>query len=165
MKVKHSFFKQVISLLVVSFAITAPTLLNAKESAEDGLQRCGLIGDNSSRLVCYDQLGGRKNSTVASVIEPAALPADDLFIESLTDRNDKQTDPSSGIVKVTKCSKSGGNKKFIFYLEDGQVWKQISDKRLYFKDCDFGVSIRKDFFGYKMQREGSDKEFRVSRIR
>jgi len=56
-------------------------------------------------------------------------------------------------------------KKYAFYLEGGQVWKQVGDKRLYFKDCDFNVTISKDFFGYKMQREGEKSRFRVSRLR
>ena len=65
---------------------------------------------------------------------------------------------------MTRCEKDS-RKKFFFYLEGGQVWKQVSDKKLYFRDCNFDVTISKDFFGYKMQRVGEKSRFRVSRVR
>ena len=170
MKQKRRFFKQAKLLLVVSFAMGVPSLSNAEESAQEGLQRCGLIGDTSERVACYDKLGERENSiaekTIAEkAIEQPALPPDDLGAGSLTHRKDKQVEkPVSFIVKVTECRRRGGNEKYIFYLEGGQVWKQISDKRLYFRECNFSATILKDFFGYKMQLEDS-KKFRISRIR
>tara|TARA_B110000091_G_C13739051_1_gene442477 strand:- start:113 stop:610 length:498 start_codon:yes stop_codon:yes gene_type:complete len=165
MKDKRTFFKQSRTLLVVLFAITAPFLLNAEESAQDGLQRCGLIGDMSARLTCYDQLGRYHNSATAKVGETIDSLPDEKYLELLTSRNEQLAEPVSVIVKVMKCIKSGGSNKYHFYLEGGQVWKQTSDKRLGFKDCNFGVSIIKDYFGYKMQLEDSKKKFRVKRIR
>jgi hypothetical protein len=211
MKAKRMFSKQAKLLLVVLFTIGVPSLSNAKESAQDGLQRCGLIGDTLERIACYDQLGGRDNSTAEKAmaekviaekavaekamaekamaekamaekvitekatvekvitekaIEQPALPPDDLGAGSLTHRRDKKVEPPvSVIVKVTECRRRGGNEKYIFYLEGGQVWKQISDKRLYFKECNFSATILKDFFGYKMLLEDGKKKFRISRIR
>lgn len=173
MKQEQTFFKQGILLLVVILAIAAPSLSNALENVSDGLQRCALIGDATSRLVCYDQLGGREDLTAVKLDSPLVLPLDDLSSGSMTERNAQQSktkprfepESESDIVKVKKCIKSGGNKKYVFYLEDGQVWKQVSDQRLSFKDCNFGVSIHKDFFGYKMQLEDSKQKFSVSRLR
>jgi hypothetical protein len=165
MKKKKTFFKQARTLLVASFAIATPSMSNAEESAQDGLQRCGLISDMSARVVCYDQLGGRENSAVEKVTPSPALPPDELGAESLTGHNSKRAEPLPVTVKVTKCSKRGGNKKYILYLEGGQVWKQISDKRLNFRDCNFSASIIKDFFGYKMHLENSNHKLRVKRIR
>jgi len=164
MKKKRTFFKPVRTLLVVSFAISVPFLSNADESAQDGLQRCGLIGDTAVRIACYDQLGGRKNPVAAKVITSPTLPPDELGEESLTGRKSKRAAPAPVVVKITKCIKRGGNQKYHFYLEGGQVWKQISDKRLNFKDCNFSASIRKDFFGYQMQLQDSKKKLRVKRI-
>lgn len=152
-------------LLLVSFAIVASTVSHAEESAQDGLQRCGLIDDTSARIACYDQLGGREKLAVAKIIESPALPPDDLGAESLTGRERQQKpEPVSVSVKVTKCVRRGGNQKYIFYLEGGQVWKQTSDRRLNFKECNFGASIIKDFFGYKMHLDNVKKKLRVSRI-
>ena len=71
-KQKRRFFKQAKWLLVVLFAMGVRSLSNAEESTQDRLQRCGLIGDTSERLACYDQLGGRENSVAAKVIEKPA---------------------------------------------------------------------------------------------
>jgi hypothetical protein len=162
---KQTFFKQVRLLLVVLFvAIAAPSVSNSAESAKDGVQRCGLIDDTSARLACYDQLGGSENSVAAKVVEPTAVTRDVTDSELLTERHKQPAEPALVFVNVTSCIKRGGNKKYTFYLEDGQVWKQTSDKRLDFKDCNFGVSIIKDFFGYKMQLQDNKKKFRVTRI-
>ena len=88
-----------------------------------------------------------------------------LGAESLGRKEDKKEEPTAVTARVTKCTKGASNKKYVFYLEGGQVWKQVSDRRLYFRECDFNVTISKDFFGYKMQREGEKPKFRVSRIR
>lgn len=167
------FFKQVRALLIVLAAISAPFVSNAEESAQDGLQRCSLLNNSSARLACYDKLSGRASSADAKVIDVPALPNNNQASELMTvpnaqqpkPKNERHKEPTSEIVSVTKCSKSGGNKKYTFYLENGQVWKQISDKRLHFKDCNFGVTIHKDFFGFKMQLEDTKKKFRVSRVR
>ena len=45
------------------------------------------------------------------------------------------------------------------------MWKQANDKRLYFRDCQFDVTITKDFFGYKMQQVGEKKRVRIKRMR
>ena len=165
MNKKRLVFTHATTLLIVFFAITGSSLSNAKESAQDGLQRCGLISDASARLACYDQLGGRKNTTDSKIVVPPALPKNEPVAVSLAARKEQQAEPESAIMKVTKCTQRGHDKMYIFYLEDGQVWRQISEKRLNFKDCNFDVSIHKDFFGYKMQLEDSNKKFRVKRIR
>jgi len=55
--------------------------------------------------------------------------------------------------------------KHQFYFDNGQVWKQTSSGEIFWKDCDFDVTIEKDFFGYKMTRDGHKKVVRISRIR
>ena len=66
--------------------------------------------------------------------------------------------------KVTKCQQDV-NDKWYFYFDNGQVWKQRSNSRLRFPDCDFWVTITEDTFGYKMTIEGEDKQIRIGRIR
>ena len=166
------FLKQMRLLLVMSCAIGMSAVSaksNTPESAQDGLHRCGLINLTSARLACYDQLSGRQNLAADKTIKSAVLPPDELGSESLSSRYKKRAEPEAVNVRVIKCSKSGSknsnNAKYIFHLKGGQVWKQISSKRLSFKECNFSASIRKDFFGYKMQLEDSNKKFRISRIR
>lgn len=169
MKMKRRLVKRLGTLVMGLFAVVISTLSHAQESVQDGLQRCSLISDTSARLVCYEQLSGRQHITAAKVVESPAIPPDELGSESLSGRNSKRANAQPVNVRVIKCSNSGRknayNTKFIFYLEGGQVWKQISDKRLHFKDCNFSASIVKDYFGYKMQLDDSKKKFRISRIR
>ena len=66
--------------------------------------------------------------------------------------------------RVTDCRKDHSG-KYYFFFENGQVWKQRDSSRLYFRDCDFEVTITKDFFGYKMQVAGEDGETRIGRIK
>lgn len=66
--------------------------------------------------------------------------------------------------RVADCRKDHSG-KYYFVFENGQVWKQRDSSRLYFRDCDFEVTISKDFFGYKMQVEGDDRETRIGRVR
>ena len=195
MKSKQMFLKDAKPLLMMALALSAPFVSNADEATNDGLNRCRLINEGAARLICYDQLGKQEKPVAHNkkveheklvlrekldkreklskeekrlapkVKESPALPPDDLGAESLRGRKHKKKEEIAVIAKVTECSKSGPNNKFIFYLEGGQVWKQISDKRFYFKDCDFEVTIQKDFFGYKMELLDSNKTLRVKRIR
>jgi len=66
--------------------------------------------------------------------------------------------------RVTRCEKDA-RKKYYFVFENGQVWKQVSDKRLSYKQCDFEVTITKDFFGYKMQPDGEDRRVSIARVK
>ena len=50
-----------------------------------------------------------------------------------------------------------------FEFDNGQVWKEKTDSRVGFEDCNFDVTITKDFFGYKMQIVGEKRRIRISR--
>lgn len=150
--------------LVGMISCGVPSMSIADDITAGELQHCSAIDDSSLRLACYDRLSGRQES---APIAPAARPeptADDFGSESLP-RDRKDNDEKLAIeVRVTRCTKNS-RKKYFFYFDNGQVWKQASDKRLYFRDCDFNVTITKDYFGYKMQQEGEKRRIRISRIK
>jgi hypothetical protein len=157
-------------ILVGALSSLTPSASLADDSVTDELRRCASVDDASSRLACYDKLGGRQASTPETIAAPAevgesvALPPDELGSESLHQADDKKDEDAPVIAKVNRCVKDA-RKKYVFYLEGGQVWKQVSDKKLFYKECAFNVTISKDFFGYKMQVDGEKYRFRVSRIR
>jgi len=66
--------------------------------------------------------------------------------------------------RVVRCQKDGF-RRYFFYFENGQVWKQKSDRRLSYKECDFNITITKDVFGYKMLPEGETRRIRISRVK
>jgi len=154
------------------FVMCAPVLVLA-QSSED-LSRCGSIEDDAKRVACYDEISGRQSTAKDVTMEaapsssaPAAAESEeyapltaDVGAEGL-DGADKDK-PVRG--HVTSCRKDSFNDYF-FYFDNGQVWKQKSDGRLYYKECDFSVTISRDFFGYKMQIDGEKGRIRISRVR
>jgi len=64
--------------------------------------------------------------------------------------------------RVTSCRKDLGG-KYVFYFDNGQVWRQKDNLRLRWRDCAFDVTISEDFFGYKMQPDGDQKTVRIAR--
>ena len=167
-----------VGILVGVIVLATPSLLFAQGDVSAGLERCSSIDDATARLACYDELSGRQ---APPDVVPAAVPApppesppaapaqasaessiDELGSESLP--GGAREEKPAVRATVTKCQKDS-RKRYFFFFENGQVWKQASDKRLYFKDCNFDVTITKDYFGYKMQRDGEKGRTRISRVR
>jgi len=76
--------------------------------------------------------------------------------EKKTDSADQQ---NQGL--ITSCKKVPDNKSY-FYFANGQVWKQVGDRRLSFEECNFVATIREDLFGFKIDVEGYKEQFLVS---
>jgi hypothetical protein len=66
--------------------------------------------------------------------------------------------------RLERCEKLRSG-KYVFYFDNGQIWKQADSKRLSWKECNFEVTIGKDFFGYQMSRDDDDRSVRISRVR
>ena len=66
--------------------------------------------------------------------------------------------------KVIKCRKDISS-KYRFYFENGQIWQQKDNTKVRWEDCNFEVTISKDFFGYRMVRDGDKKKVRISRLK
>jgi hypothetical protein len=66
--------------------------------------------------------------------------------------------------RLERCQKSRSG-KYVFYFDNGQIWKQADSKRLPWKDCTFEVTIGKDFFGYQMTRDDDQRSVRISRVK
>ena len=88
----------------------------------------------------------------------------DVGEEQLDRKSRPKSEPTIVQGRVTGCQKDASN-RWYFVFDNGQVWKQRSDDRLSFRECDFWVTITKDFFGYKMQIDGEKKRIRIGRIR
>lgn len=150
---------------IAAIALLLPAATFADSNIAADLATCAALQDTSERLQCYDEMS-RRYAVTTDESGNAARPPDTLGAEQLAGRKDKRDEAASQhvFVRAIRCEK-GPRDKYYFYLEGGQVWKQVSDKRLSYKDCDFNVTISKDFFGYKMQVEGEKAKTRISRIR
>lgn len=157
------------TLLASMLFLSALPLSHADTSSSDALQACSAIDDASARLACYDEAVGRPAPAAnTSATPPAEAPArktlDDLGAETLPGAGRAEDEALAVRARVTGCKKDA-RKKYMFFFENGQVWRQSSDKRVYFKDCNFEVTISKDFFGYKMLRDGDKGRIRIARLK
>ena len=147
---------------VVLFLAGVMTASSVAADDDTALARCVSISDAGQRLACYDEIAGR----VTSADENAAVPApisEDYGAEQLGQDNPDRKVEKPVLVKVTSCRRDN-RKKYYFYLENGQVWRQNDDDRLRFKECNFNATIIRDGFGYKLQVEGEKRRTRVKRV-
>lgn len=107
----------------------------------------------------------------AAVAAPAAkelpaaetVPLDDEVGREKLSRDDEAADP--GVRgRVVSCREDATG-KHLFYFDNGQIWKQKDNSRIRWQECEFDVTISKDFFGYKMVRDGEKSKVRIARIK
>jgi len=111
-----------------------------------------------------------QRSAPQPIAEPEVAPAasapvvldDSVGKESVADGKDKEKVLIAG--HVTSCREDNSG-KYRFYFDNGQIWLQKDNKRVPWRECDFDVTLEKDFFGYKMLPVGEDKTIRISRIK
>ncbi len=102
---------------------------------------------------------------------PAATPeyepiSDDIGSERIqSDRERAETERQKYAARVTRCDEHERSGQYYFFFENGQVWKQANYQRLYWRDCEFDVTISKGKLGYDMHVPEKDRTVRVARIR
>jgi len=142
------------------------------------LKACARMTDRDARFACFDNLGERvlreesadEQPTREEVAQFVAVttatetnaqpPPDDLGVSKFGDDQESKSINYSGM--ITSCKK-GVYGNWYFILDNGQVWKEIVDRHLRFKECNFNVTITKDFFGYKMKIDAFEKPIRIKR--
>lgn len=140
-------------------------------ATDEDLKNCARLTDQDARLACFDDLGKRvlgeeladEKPSQDEKVEPEAatepatttrpLPADLRALEN-----------ARYSVQITSCQE-GQRGGWYFIFDNGQIWKEVNNRNLRFKECDFQATIWKDVFGYKMQIEGEDRTIRVRRHR
>ena len=96
----------------------------------------------------------------APAAEPASLD-DEIGKESLGRENKDELMVQGTVVRCTKDA----TKKYLFYFDNGQVWKQKDNTNIRWKECAFDVTITKDFFGYRMTPVGETRRVRIARLK
>ena len=148
---------------VLLFLSGMAALGGAAAADDTALHQCVSIDDDAARLACYDEAAGRSDAGAADSAAAATITADYGAEQLDGDNPDKKIErPVS--VRITACQRDQ-RRRYYFYLENGQVWRQNDDDRLRFKECDFNATIIRDGFGYKMQIEGEKRRTRVKRVK
>lgn len=160
--------------------LMASTSFNPAHSADpiEELKTCARMTDREARFACIDNLGQRvlqeesaeERPTREEAAQPEAVttapetkvqpPPDDLGVAKFGDDQESKSIKYSGM--VTSCEK-GHHGDWYFTFDNGQVWKEVVDRDLRFKECNFSVTIMKDFIGYKMKVEAFERPIRVKR--
>lgn len=159
---------------VLLILLTTTTVVQA-DDLSDRVHDCGAIESDATRLACFDGLVTSKapveptppaaTAPVAEVASPPPAPAN-LGAETLRhkDRAAEAEDEIKVSATVTRCGESAEG-RYLFYFSNGQVWKQSKADRVHFRDCNFDVTITKDYFGYKMQQVGEKRRIRIKRLK
>lgn len=152
-------------------AALVPGAAFAVEADNSASLDCSSIVDDALRLVCFDNLFSQPQPPVGDppvsqsppspVAEQVPL-SDDVGRETLGQSEDDIDLAVRG--RLIKCPKNARGKLY-FYFENGQVWEKKDSTRVTWKNCSFYVTIQKDYFGYKLSREGEKRYLRVARIR
>ncbi len=88
--------------------------------------------------------------------------SDEIGSETLKGSEDRERVSVRGRVVECREQRSG---KYVFYFANGQIWQQKDSTRVSWRDCSFEVTITKDFFGYRMTRDGEKRRIRIARIK
>ncbi len=120
---------------------------------------CRSIDNDKERLACYDE---RDAKSAASAPERVVDIDDTIGRETVDEAKSEQ--PAIVRGHVSRCRKTERH-RYLFYFDNGQIWQQKDNVRLGWENCDFDVSIVRDFFGYKMQPDGEKRRVRISRVR
>ena len=67
-------------------------------------------------------------------------------------------------VTVVRCGKAN-NRKWYFYLDNGQVWQYLGSRTLRYRNCDTPGTLREDGMGFALQMDGDEAKLRVKRVR
>jgi len=135
------------------------------------LKVCAKVTDQDARLACFDKLGesvlrdepANKRPTQEEKAQPEAGTEAGVIVMPLPDELGGLKNVQY-VGLITSCKK-GVYGDWFFIFENEQVWKDVNNRNLRFKECHFKATITNYAFGYKMRIEGSDRTIRVKRIR
>ena len=165
---------------ICTILIMVSTSSGVAQSADpiEELKACARMTDRDARFACLDNLGQRvlreesadekptreevaQSEAVTTATETNAQPPpDDLGVSKFGDNQESKSIKYSGT--ITSC-KQGHYGDWYFTFDNGQVWKEVVDRDLRFKECNFSVTITKDFFGHKMKIDAFEKPIRIKR--
>lgn len=170
-------------LLFIATFIFFSNFSFASELLENQIRECSSIKDESKRLKCFDLLSQSLPVTKAAEIKPIEEVTKTTEVkkvpivknqESIEQPKSEKIPTDLGGSAFTKNGKPKGyegnvvsckasqDKKWFYFFENGQVWKQVDNRKIRHKKCKFPATIRKDGFGY-MMFFGNNQKVRISR--
>lgn len=179
--------QRLITTLVLTVSFTAsPAIAQQLPTSQsiENLQKCYEIQSDSERLTCYDLFAKTFQTNVEDgsvvVVDKEAIESqieDDFGLNNNNSENlrealnipsvdTEQKDDDAITVKITEAKKLS-NRKYRFYLENGQVWEQTDSAYVYFpKNNENIATIKSGALGsFKLRVNGKGRSIRVRRIK
>lgn len=152
------------------------------QGLQDQIDTCAEIDDSKDRLACFDALvtvkDGNDDSAAADPVDvPTATPppvapstktetaqrSPPIIAPAPARDDDKDKDVFN--VRLTRCTQTSASGRQVYYLDNGEVWRQSNSSRNNVRNCDTAVTIQKDVFGYKMLVPSENRSIRISPVR
>ena len=149
-------------VLLSSAGIVGPAVADDSETLDE-IRRCAHIEGRDIRVECLDLLANKvlredDVSDEASRISEGTYP-----VQAPAKESSKSAKKAIRAV-LTKCKKNNEG-KYLFYLENGQIWKQANKQNKRYRPCEGSITIVRDLMGYKMIRTDDGSYVRVRRLR
>ncbi|MFA5939091.1 MAG: hypothetical protein WC809_07020 [Sinimarinibacterium sp.] len=158
-------------------------VLIALPAAGADLAACAAIAADGERLACYDTLAGRLQpqsappATEATAASPTPAPASPPAASAVKDTAASfgaeqlpakaEEDKGPDLIESTLIgSFKGWDKDSVFELANGQVWRCVECRAVYYVRESPKVTIKRNFLGsYWFKVEGLNQQARVRRVR
>ena len=151
--------------------LTLSFLAHHALAADDSLLQCRQIEDTEERVSCYDNIVDSRSSAASSEgHDKDAVPS----AQSLFGTNDTEArqivETTLAIEQIDEIeatvaeARESAGEKLIVTLDNGQVWRQLDNKRLHLESGD-AVIVRKASFGsFLLEKQTGSRSIRVKRI-
>jgi hypothetical protein len=175
MKTLNLFFLIAFGAVFLSSPATA-----VPDKTSERLKACAEIAEQVVRIACYEALGKEtlaedgdaadvassdKTESTAVVAAPSAGATATSATSAPTNVPIKGVQPPEEFrVAVNSCRINNVGDIYLT-LDNGEVWKRTGGDHLRESECSFTTTLRKDFFGYKMEIDGDERTVRVKRVK
>lgn len=171
--------------LVTLGSIVAITL-TTQAFAESGLMHCAELADATKRLACFDVLVAKDPGHTDIAISPQQevlvpepvipRPAEnntqdmmgsEHLIKTPSPSSDYEKEVREGVQFRVSSFKLDSERRHIFYMDNGQIWREIEPGRVYFpRGRYFNVVINQGRLeDYRLRIEGKGPFTRVVRLK
>ena len=177
------------AMLLISFQLPAQ---NESVSTEQ-LQQCREIADTEERLACFDNISEPAPTTETPAEAPVETPAETPTVSAAAAtaavaataataspeaeaESEPEPDPDADFglptpeenretiqANVVRCGEAS-NRKYYFYLDNGQIWEFLGRSNPRYRSCNSPVTVTEDGMGFSLQMDG-DSSHRVRRYK
>jgi hypothetical protein len=126
---------------------------------------CADIEEDEARLACYDAQSNGSAAAPAELEPPA--PSSQIAEESVSPERpkDAETAVEAGSSEKFGIRESDDDPKEYVRLDNGQVWREVTDSRMRFKEGRKVTITEGIMSSYDLRMEGYNKVVKVKRVR